>query len=44
MNAAATVIEPSRGAVADYHARKHRVFQRMHDDQLAYAAVMGSEG
>jgi FGGY-family pentulose kinase len=40
MNAVATTLEPSRGAVADYHARKHEVFQRLYADQMAYAAVM----
>ena len=40
MNEAATVIEPSGGDVARFHQAKHRVFQRMHDDQLEYRALM----
>ena len=40
MNAAGTVIEPSRGDVAEHHRKKHTVFQRMHGDQLAYRALM----
>ena len=40
MNAPGTVIEPSRGDVAEYHRKKHTVFQRMHGDQLAYRALM----
>jgi ribulose kinase len=33
---------PRNGEVAAYHARKHRVFQRMYDDQLAYRALMAA--
>jgi ribulose kinase len=40
MNAAAGAIAPSGGEVAAYHARKHRVFQRMYDDQMAYGQLM----
>jgi ribulose kinase len=40
MNEAATVIEPTGGDVARFHQAKHRVFQRMHDDQLEYRALM----
>jgi FGGY-family pentulose kinase len=40
MNAAATVIEPTHGDVAEYHRKRHHVFQRMHGDQLAYRAMM----
>jgi ribulose kinase len=40
MNEAAVVVEPSGGAVAGFHQGKHRVFQRMYDDQLAYRAMM----
>ena len=35
MNRASSIIEPQKGA-ADYHARKHRVFHRMFDDQMVY--------
>lgn len=40
MNAAGQVIEPARGDTAQYHDRKHAVFQRMYQDQLAYRALM----
>lgn len=40
MNHAERVIATSGGDVAAFHARKHRVFQRMYDDQLAYRAIM----
>jgi len=40
MNEAATVIEPTGGDVARFHHAKHRVFLRMHDDQLEYRAIM----
>ncbi len=42
MNRAEQVIEPAAGEVRDYHERKHRIFHRMHADQLAYRAAMGS--
>ncbi len=41
MSAADRVIEPAGGAVMRYHAAKHRVFQRMYDDQMAYRGLMG---
>jgi FGGY-family pentulose kinase len=41
MSHAGRVVEPARGALADYHARKYRVFQAMHQHQLAYRAAMG---
>lgn len=41
MTRAGTVIEPDRGVRA-YHDRKYRVFRRMHADQMAYRALMGS--
>ena len=44
MNASGGDVQPTRGAVADYHTRKHAVFQRMYDDQVAYAGVMSGEG
>ncbi|MEZ4298329.1 MAG: FGGY-family carbohydrate kinase [Polyangiaceae bacterium] len=40
MNAAGTVIQPESGDVAEYHRKKHHVFQRMHGDQIAYRAMM----
>lgn len=41
MNAVASTVNISGQAVADYHTRKHQVFQRMYADQLAYAEAMG---
>lgn len=41
MTRTSRVIEPTRGDVATFHDKKHRVFLRMHDDQLAYRALMG---
>jgi FGGY-family pentulose kinase len=40
MNAASGEVPATRGAVAEYHERKHTVFQRMYQDQLAYRALM----
>ena len=44
MSEAARVIEPEGGEVARYHAAKHRVFQRMYEDQMAYRGLMGGAG
>jgi FGGY-family pentulose kinase len=41
MNRAGRVIEPAGGATGRYFEAKYRVFRRMHDDQLAYRALMG---
>jgi FGGY-family pentulose kinase len=43
MNAAGDVVAPAGGVVRDYHARKHRVFHRMYDDQQAYKALLAAE-
>jgi ribulose kinase len=40
MSAAGRVVEPRGGAVATYHQKKHRVFLRMYEDQMAYRALM----
>jgi FGGY-family pentulose kinase len=40
MNRAGRIVEPAKGEVRGYFDRKHRVFLRMHDDQLAYRATM----
>lgn len=40
MNAADKVIAPAKGAVARYHAAKHKVFHRLHADFLAYRKLM----
>ncbi len=40
MSKAGPIVEPSRGAVAKYHAAKQRVFQRMYEDQMAYRGAM----
>lgn len=42
MTRAGRTIEPDRAA-AGYHARKYQVFRRMHDDQMAYRALMAGE-
>lgn len=41
MNRVARVLEPASGEARAYHDDKHRVFQRMHADQLGYRAIMG---
>jgi FGGY-family pentulose kinase len=33
-------VPPPGGAVRAYHERKHRVFQRMYDDQMTYRVLM----
>ena len=40
MSHADRVVEPARGEVARYFDAKYRVFLRMHDDQMAYRAMM----
>ncbi len=40
MNGVGEVITPAEGDTQAYHARKHRVFRRLHADQLAYRALM----
>jgi len=40
MDHAGEVIEPARGAIAEFHEKKHRVFLRMYEDQMAYRAMM----
>ena len=40
MTRAGRTIEPAGGEVARFHAAKHAVFLRMHDDQLAYREIM----
>jgi len=40
MSDATRVIEPATGQVAAYHDARYRVFHRMHEDQLAYRAMM----
>ncbi len=40
MNHAEKSIEPTGGVVRAFHDAKHRVFHRMHDDQLAYREMM----
>jgi len=42
MNAVSHIVVPARGAVAEFHTRKHQVFHRMHDDQMAYRTMMNS--
>jgi len=40
MSHAGSVVPAAGGTVAAYHEAKHRVFHRMHEDQLAYRALM----
>jgi FGGY-family pentulose kinase len=40
MNRVRGEVAAQRGDVAQFHARKHLVFQRMYEDQCAYAALM----
>ena len=40
MNRVERSIAPSGGEVRAYHEKKHRIFQRMHADQLAYRGLM----
>jgi FGGY-family pentulose kinase len=40
MTRSGRIIEPARGDVARFHDAKHRVFLRMHEDQLAYRELM----
>jgi ribulose kinase len=40
MSRAGSVIEPTAGAVRAFHDDKHEVFQRMHQDQMAYRDIM----
>jgi FGGY-family pentulose kinase len=42
MNQVERVVEPGGADVQAFHRQKHAVFQRMHDDQLAYRALMGA--
>jgi ribulose kinase len=42
MTRASIAIAPSGGAVAAYHDAKYAVFRRMHDDQMAYRALMAA--
>jgi FGGY-family pentulose kinase len=41
MSSAGSVVTPGKGKVAAYHARKYRVFHRMHTDFVAYRKLMG---
>jgi FGGY-family pentulose kinase len=43
MNGVSRIVDPGGSEVTGYHARKHQVFHRMHDDQMAYRQQM-SEG
>jgi hypothetical protein len=40
LNHAGGVVEPAGGAVADYHAAKHAVFQHMYDAFVAQREMM----
>ena len=40
MNSVGETVTPAGGAVARFHDAKHAVFQRMHDDQMAYRELL----
>lgn len=40
MTSAGQTVDPHGGEVKQFHDRKHRVFLRMYDDQMAYRAIM----
>lgn len=40
MSGAARIVSPTQGATAEFHQAKYAVFQRMHEDQLAYREIM----
>ncbi len=40
MTSSGKTVDPQGGDVKSYHDRKHRVFMRMYDDQMAYRALM----
>jgi ribulose kinase len=40
MSESSAVVAPTRGDVAEYHAKKHQVFLRLYDDQMAYRSLM----
>ncbi len=42
MSRAGAMLAPSGSDVAALHAKKHQVFLRMHDDQLAHRALMAA--
>jgi FGGY-family pentulose kinase len=44
MSAVASIREPCGGDVRAFHDAKHKVFLRMHEDQLAYRALMATNG
>lgn len=43
MSAARELIEPQGGPILAYHQAKHRVYLRMHEDQMAYRALMQNQ-
>lgn len=40
MSESSAVVTPRGGDVASYHAKKHQVFLRLYDDQMAYRRLM----
>lgn len=40
MSSSGRILQPATGATRSYHEAKHRVYQRMLDDQLAYRELM----
>jgi ribulose kinase len=44
MNQNERVVAPAGGDIASYHEKKHAVFQRMYEDQMAYRGLMAVTG
>lgn len=42
MTSSGNAVDPNGGEIRAFHDRKHRVFLRMYDDQMAYRAMMNS--
>ena len=40
MSGSSAVVTPTHGEVARYHEKKHQVFLRLYEDQMAYRALM----
>jgi ribulose kinase len=43
MTSSGLTVDPTGGEVKAFHDRKHRVFLKMYDDQMAYRAMMETE-
>ncbi|MBU1951216.1 MAG: FGGY-family carbohydrate kinase [Candidatus Eisenbacteria bacterium] len=43
MSGAGDIIHPGGGEIAAYHQKKHEVFLKLHEDQLAYRCIMNGD-